>query len=245
MLAVILAALLAVPLLGLVTFVQLLYLESLRLRTRDLPALKFFKETLEDKIGLKTEDGAGTFSLIKHTVTGAHGRLLPGMAGGRQSVERGQFLAGCPGGLALHGGHLLRVAASAVPPHHRPLAAAAGSAAARPGPAGAAHGGHAVLFPIADRPGRRPGRQRRRAHLRRKHRSLDFRRHRRGTHRRGRPQADSVRGRVRRQGGARSHDAAAQHRGHLRRCHAGRIAPDRHHRTVLAHSRLRTDPSTR
>ncbi len=36
-------------LLGLVTFVQLLYLESLRLRTRDFPAIKFFKETLEDK----------------------------------------------------------------------------------------------------------------------------------------------------------------------------------------------------
>ncbi len=68
MLAVILAALLAVPLLGLTTFVQLLYLESLRLRTRDLPALKFFKDTLEDKLGLKTEDGAGTFSLIKHTI---------------------------------------------------------------------------------------------------------------------------------------------------------------------------------
>ena len=68
MLAVILAALVAIPLLGLSTFVQLLYLESLRLRTRDVPALKFFKETLEDKLGLKTEDGAGTFSLIKHTV---------------------------------------------------------------------------------------------------------------------------------------------------------------------------------
>ncbi len=73
---------------------QLLYLESLRLRTRDLPSLKFFKDTLEDKLGLKTEDGAGTFSLIKHTAHGAHRRLLPGMAGGRQSVERGQFLAG-------------------------------------------------------------------------------------------------------------------------------------------------------
>jgi putative hemolysin len=67
-LAVALATLVAVPLLGLVTFVQLLYLESLRLRTRDLPSLKFFKETLEDKLGLKTEDGAGSFSLIKHTL---------------------------------------------------------------------------------------------------------------------------------------------------------------------------------
>ncbi len=47
---------------------QLLYLESLRLRTRDLPSLKFFKETLEDKLGLKTEEGAGAFSLVKHTL---------------------------------------------------------------------------------------------------------------------------------------------------------------------------------
>jgi len=68
MLAVILAALIATPALGLVTFVQLLYLESMRLRTRDLPALDFFKDTLEDKIGLKTEDGAGAFSLIKHSL---------------------------------------------------------------------------------------------------------------------------------------------------------------------------------
>ncbi|MFY9724548.1 MAG: hemolysin family protein [Bryobacteraceae bacterium] len=67
-LAVILAALVATPVLGLVTFVQLLYLESMRLRTRDLPALKFFKDTLEDKLGLKTEDGAGAFSVIKHTL---------------------------------------------------------------------------------------------------------------------------------------------------------------------------------
>ena len=45
----------------------MLYLESLRLRTRDFPAIKFFKETLEDKIGFPTEDGAGSFTLIKHT----------------------------------------------------------------------------------------------------------------------------------------------------------------------------------
>jgi CBS domain containing-hemolysin-like protein len=58
----------AIPLLGLVTFVQLLYLESLRLRTRDLASLRFFKETLEDKLGAKTEQGAGTYSLVKHTL---------------------------------------------------------------------------------------------------------------------------------------------------------------------------------
>jgi CBS domain containing-hemolysin-like protein len=64
----VLVTLCAIPLLGLVTFVQLLYLESMRLRTRDLPSLKFFKDELEDKLGLKTEEGAGSFSLIKHSL---------------------------------------------------------------------------------------------------------------------------------------------------------------------------------
>jgi len=67
-LAVIVAAIVATPLLGLVTFVQLLYLESLRLRTRDLPSLDFFKETLQPKLGLKTEQGADAFSIVKHTL---------------------------------------------------------------------------------------------------------------------------------------------------------------------------------
>jgi len=69
MLAIAVATAVVIPLLGLVTFVQVLYLESLRLRTRDLPSLKFFKDTLEDRIGVKsTEQGAGSFSLIKHTL---------------------------------------------------------------------------------------------------------------------------------------------------------------------------------
>ena len=68
MFALLPALLLAIPLLALVTFVQLLYLESMRLRTRDLPSLKFFKDTLEDRLGLKTEDGAGAFSIVKHTL---------------------------------------------------------------------------------------------------------------------------------------------------------------------------------
>jgi putative hemolysin len=66
--AIVLATLIAIPLLAIVAFVQVLYLESMRLRTRDLPSLKFFKETLEDKLGMKTERGAGSFSLIKHTL---------------------------------------------------------------------------------------------------------------------------------------------------------------------------------
>ena len=60
------AALLAL-LLSLVSFVQLLYLESLRLRTRDLPALEFFKKTLEPALGMKTETGVLSFTLLKFT----------------------------------------------------------------------------------------------------------------------------------------------------------------------------------
>lgn len=49
------------------TYVQMLYLESLRLRTRDLPALQFFKSDIEERLGFKIEDGALRFSLVKHT----------------------------------------------------------------------------------------------------------------------------------------------------------------------------------
>jgi magnesium and cobalt exporter, CNNM family len=55
-------------LLCLVTVVQILYMDSLRLRSRDLPALQFFKETLEDRIGVEAEKGVLAFSLIKHTL---------------------------------------------------------------------------------------------------------------------------------------------------------------------------------
>ena len=67
-LAIVLATVIAIPLLAIITFVQVLYLESMRLRTRDLPSLRFFKETLEDRLGMKTERGAGSFSLIKHSL---------------------------------------------------------------------------------------------------------------------------------------------------------------------------------
>src|SRR5208282_3997748 len=50
----------------LVTCLQVLYLESLRIRARELPALQFFKETLEKKIGIETERGSLAFSLVKH-----------------------------------------------------------------------------------------------------------------------------------------------------------------------------------
>ena len=58
------AALLLIP----ICFVQWLYIEALRLRAREQPALTFFKESLEEKLGLKLEEGALAFSLIKHSL---------------------------------------------------------------------------------------------------------------------------------------------------------------------------------
>jgi CBS domain containing-hemolysin-like protein len=49
-----------------VSYVQLLYLESLRLLRRETAALEFFRETLADQIGLDQEKGSLAFSLIKH-----------------------------------------------------------------------------------------------------------------------------------------------------------------------------------
>src|SRR5580700_11851889 len=60
----------------LVTCIQVLYLEALRIHARELPALEFFKTTLESKIGLSTERGALTFSLIKHIGLAVIGCLI-------------------------------------------------------------------------------------------------------------------------------------------------------------------------
>jgi hypothetical protein len=59
-------ALLLTALLGFVSYVQLLYLESLRLIRREVLALEYFRETLAERIGLETEHGSLAFSLIKH-----------------------------------------------------------------------------------------------------------------------------------------------------------------------------------
>lgn len=55
-------------LLVLISFAQILYLESLRLRPRELPALDFFKEHVEERLGMKAERGALSFTLAKHTL---------------------------------------------------------------------------------------------------------------------------------------------------------------------------------
>jgi putative hemolysin len=61
------ALILLLALVTLFTAVQTLYLESMRLRTRDLPALQYFKSTIEPRLKLRSEEGALTFSLWKHT----------------------------------------------------------------------------------------------------------------------------------------------------------------------------------
>ena len=55
-------------LLGLATTVQMFYLEAMRLRTRELPSLTYFKEEIEDRLDLKVERGALIFSLWKHSL---------------------------------------------------------------------------------------------------------------------------------------------------------------------------------
>jgi CBS domain containing-hemolysin-like protein len=40
----------------------------MRLRTRDLPSIRFFREKLEARLGLKTERGASAFSFVKHSL---------------------------------------------------------------------------------------------------------------------------------------------------------------------------------
>ena len=65
-LVLLIADLAASVIVALASIVQVLYLESLRIRPRELPSLEFFKSTLEPRLGMETEAGALTFSLVKH-----------------------------------------------------------------------------------------------------------------------------------------------------------------------------------
>jgi CBS domain containing-hemolysin-like protein len=86
------AAAVAAVLVTLGTSIQLLYLESLRIRARELPSLQFFKETLEGRIGLETERGALTFSLIKHLSLAVLGCLVLAITSANATF--GEALAG-------------------------------------------------------------------------------------------------------------------------------------------------------
>jgi putative hemolysin len=62
------AILLVATILCVLTVFQTMYTESLRLRGRALPSLEFFKETLEDRIGLEARHGVLVISMIKHSL---------------------------------------------------------------------------------------------------------------------------------------------------------------------------------
>jgi putative hemolysin len=103
-----LAAAAVALLVTLVTCIQLLYLESLRVRTRELPALQFFRDTLEPRIGLETERGALTFSLVKHIGLGILGCLIVAItleSSGLWEALAGAFLL--TGLATVLGGHLI------------------------------------------------------------------------------------------------------------------------------------------
>jgi len=92
----------------LVTCIQLLYLESLRVRTRELPSLQFFREALEPRIKLETERGALTFSLVKHIGLGVLGCLIVAIT--LESSPLWEALAGAfllTGLATVLGGHLI------------------------------------------------------------------------------------------------------------------------------------------
>jgi CBS domain containing-hemolysin-like protein len=103
-----LAAAAVALLVTLVTCIQLLYLESLRVRTRELPSLQFFREALEPRIKLETERGALTFSLVKHIGLGILGCLIVAIT--LESSPLWEALAGAfllTGIVTVVGGHLV------------------------------------------------------------------------------------------------------------------------------------------
>ena len=104
----------------LVTCVQVLYLESLRIRTRERASLEFFKETLESRLGLETERGCA--HLFAHQDTSAWpssgaSRWLPRT----QNAPGWEALAvACLLGGDLRGDRNLRGPADRVSQEHRP-----------------------------------------------------------------------------------------------------------------------------
>ena len=96
--ALIAVSVIVAAVLVLTSFVQVLYLEAMRLRSRDLPSMRFFKDTLEDRIGLKIEEGAGAYSFLKHSLLLLLGLLYfagitRGAAWGWQSFLEAAFSA--------------------------------------------------------------------------------------------------------------------------------------------------------
>ena len=58
------------------TAIQTFYLEGMRLRTRELPSLQYFKAEFEPRLGLRSEEGSVSFSLWKHSCLVVFGVLM-------------------------------------------------------------------------------------------------------------------------------------------------------------------------
>jgi putative hemolysin len=82
---ILVALIILLVLITLFTTLQTLYLEGMRLRSRDLPSLQYFKSELEPRLNLRSEEGALTFSLWKHSCLVFFGVLVMGQVidGGR------------------------------------------------------------------------------------------------------------------------------------------------------------------
>jgi putative hemolysin len=76
------------------TSIQTMYLEGMRLRTRDLPALQYFKSELELRLSLRSDEGALTFSIWKHTCLVVFAVLLLAQIIDGASLKAGELLEG-------------------------------------------------------------------------------------------------------------------------------------------------------
>ena len=59
----------------------MLYMDTVRLRARELPFLELFRERIDERLGLKPDEGILTFSLVKHTILALLGALFFGFTG--------------------------------------------------------------------------------------------------------------------------------------------------------------------
>jgi hypothetical protein len=114
-------------LLGFVSYVQLLYLESLRLIKREVPSLQYFRETLAEKMGLEIERGSLTFSLIKHVslpLTGVFylcALVRPGVEHWQSVLEAVGYNARLPQARPHCRLHLLSSFSASWVPHRKPV----------------------------------------------------------------------------------------------------------------------------
>ena len=96
---------------ALVTLVQMLYMDTVRLRAQGIAVSGAVRSGMAERLGLKPDEGILTFSLVKHTILASDGRVvLPHhrMAcwkracslGGDAGADRTSFRSSCTDGPA-------------------------------------------------------------------------------------------------------------------------------------------------